>query len=164
MKLAQQVQVHVRDEDHLRVRCRLGTLPIGREGEIARRENTRLGILDVHVMHTWQITHAASDGYEALILDRSGLGADTDTRIAILRIGQERHEKNLHSLIGHDARQLRKLHVVTDQDTDLGAIGLESLDGASSSKAPALTLIRRDMNLLVCLVSTVTTAKEPDVV
>ena len=39
-----------------------------------------------------------------------------------LGVREERYEEDLHSFVGHDARQLGELHVVTDQHADPGTI------------------------------------------
>ena len=89
MQLVEQIKVHVRYKDHLRIRGCLRTLAIGRESEIARREHTRLGVLYIHIMHTRQVAHAARYHHEALVLDRPGLGTHTNPRVTVLRIRKE---------------------------------------------------------------------------
>ena len=110
--MAQQIEIDIGHENHLRVwRC-LGPSTIGRESEVARRKHARLSILDIHIVHTWQIADAAGDDDEAFILYGTRMSAYAHARVGILRVGQERDKQNLHSLVGHQARQLRKFHIV----------------------------------------------------
>ena len=157
MQLVEQIKVHVRYKDHLRIRGCLRTLAIGRESEIARREHTRLGVLYIHIMHTRQVAHAARYHHEALILDRPGLSTHTNPRVTVLRIRKERHEEDLHPLVGHDTGKLREFHVITDQHADPGAIRVKRLHHLPARESPALLLVRGDMYLLVHLVGAVTT-------
>ena len=160
MQLVQQVEIDVGDKNHLRIGRSLGALAVRREGKVARREDTRLGILDVHVVYTRQVADATRNDHEAFVLDGAGMGADLDTAISVLRIGHEGDEQNLHALVGHDARQLGELHVVADQDAYLGTIRLERLQRLASAQTPALDFVGRDVYLLVHLVRAVAAAEE----
>ena len=164
MQLVEQVEVHVGDENHLGVRRRLGAFPVRREGEVAGREDSGLGILDVHVVHAGQVADAAGDHHEAFVLDGTGLGADADAGVTVLRIRQEGNEKDLHPLVGHEAGKLGELDVVANQDADFGAVCLERLHHLAPAEAPALDLVRRNVDFLVHLVRAVAAAEEAHVV
>ena len=103
VQLVQQVQVNVRNKDHLRIGRRLRTPSVRRKSEIAGREDSGARILNVHVVHLGQVAHTACDHHETFVLDGAGMGADLHARIGILRIREERHEENLHPLGGHNA-------------------------------------------------------------
>ena len=149
VQLAEQIQVDIRDEDHLRIGRRLGAFAVGREGKVARREDSRLGILDIHVVHAGQVADAAGDRHEALVLDGPCLCADPHARITVLRIGEEGHEEDLHALIGHDARQFGELHVVADQHADARTVRVKGLHHAAAAQTPAFDLVGRNVHLLV---------------
>ena len=87
MQLSEQVQINVGNQNHFRIRSGLGTFSVCRESKVARREHTGLRILNVHIMHTRQVTHTSGNHHEALVFDGTGLSADTHTGIGILRIG-----------------------------------------------------------------------------
>ena len=108
-------------------------------------------------MHTRQVAHAARYHHEALVLDRPGLSTHTNPRVTVLRIRKERHEEDLHPLVGHDTGKLREFHVITDQHADPGAIRIKRLHHLPTRESPALLLVRGDMYLLVHLVGAVTT-------
>ena len=101
MKLVQKVQINIRNENHLGIRCCLRTLAVVREGEVARSEYGTLGILDIHVVNTRQVAHTTRNGYIALILDGTRLGTNSYSGVSILRIGHERNEENLHAILCH---------------------------------------------------------------
>ena len=164
MQFVEQVEIHVGDENHLGIRRRLGAFSVGWEGEVAGREDSGLGILDVHVVHAGQVSDAAGDDYEAFVLDGACLGTDADAGVAVLRVGQEGDEEDLHPLVGHEAGEFGELDVVANQDTDFGAVCLERLHHLASAEAPTLDLVRRNVDFLVHLVRPVAAAKEADVV
>lgn len=164
VQLVQQVEVDVGDKNHLRIGRSLGALAVRGEGEVTRREDTRLGILDVHVVYTRQVADTTCDDHEAFVLDGAGVGTDLDAAVSVLRIGHEGDEQNLHALVGHDARQLGELHVVADQDAYLGTIRLERLQRLASAQTPALDFVGRDVYLLIHLVRAVAAAEEAHVV
>ena len=164
VQLVQQVEVYIGHKNHLRVGRGLGAHAVRGEGEVARGEDATLCILDVHVVHAGQVAHAAGDDHEALVLDGTGMGADLDAAVGILRVGQEGNEEDLHPLVGHDAGQFGELHVVAYQDAYLGAIRLEGLNHLASAQAPALDFVGGDVYLLVHLVGAVAAAEEADVV
>ena len=145
MQFVQKIQIDVRNEDHLRIGCRLSPFPICREGEVAGREDSRPGVLDIHVVHLGQVAYAAGDHHEAFVLDGAGMGAHLHARIGILGVGKERHEEDLHPLGGHNARELRKLHVVANQHADLRAVRLECFDRFAAAQSPTFHLVGRDV-------------------
>ena len=115
-------------------------------------------------MHAGKVADAAGNGHETLVLDGPGLCADPHARVSVLRVGEERHEEDLHALVGHDARQLGELDVVADQHADAGAVRVEGLHHAAAAQTPALHLVGRDVHLLVHVVGAVAAAEEADVV
>ena len=164
VELVEQVEVDIGDENHLGVGGSLGAASVGGEGEVAGGEDSRLGILDVHVVHLGQVAHATGNDHEALVFDGPGLSADPYARVGILRVGEEGDEEYLHAFAGHDARQLGELDIVADEHAYLGAVGLEGADGFAAVQAPALHLVGGDVQFLVHLVGTVATAQVADVV
>ena len=161
MQLAQQIKVNIRHKNHFRVRSRFGTLSVGRESKVTRCKHTRLGILDVHVVHARQIAHAAGNHDKAFVLDGAGLSADTHTRISVLCIGKERNKQNLHALVGHQTRKFGELHIITDKHANLRAVRIKSLHTLASAQAPALHFVGSDVNHLVCSVAA---AKETNII
>ena len=87
--------------------------------EITRSKHSRLCILNIHIVHTRQITHTTGYNDKTFILDCPCLSTNTYTGITVLSIGEEWNKQNLHSLIGHDTRKLGKFHIITNQDTNL---------------------------------------------
>ena len=164
VQLVQQIQIDIRNQYHLRVGRGLGALAVRGEGEVARREDTRLGILNVHVVYTRQVADTTRNDHKTFVLDGAGMGTDLDTAIGVLRIGHEGDKQNLHALVGHDTRQLGELHVVADQDTYLGTIRIERLQRLASAQAPTFDFVRSDVYLLVHLVRAVAAAEEAYVV
>ena len=145
MQLVQQVQVDIRNKDHLRIGRRFGSPSVRRKSEVARGEDPGTCVLNVHVMHFGQVAHTAGDHYEAFVFNGAGVGTDLYARIGVLRIREERYEKNLHSFGGHNAREFRKLYVVADQYADFRAIRLECANRLAAAQSPTFHLVGRDV-------------------
>ena len=88
MQFVQQIEIHIRHQDHFRIRGRLRPFPVCRESKITRGEDTGLRILDIHVMDTGQVTDTTGYDDKAFVFDRTCLRTNTDTRIGVLRIGK----------------------------------------------------------------------------
>ena len=164
MKLRKQVEVDVRHQNHFRVRRSFGSCSVSWEREVARGEHARLSILDVHIVDTGQVADASGDGNEALVLDGAGMGADADAGIGVLRVGEERNEKYLHTVVGHQAGQFREFHIVADEHADFCAVGVECLYAASAAETPTFDFVGSDMDFFIHLIGTVAAAEEAHVV
>jgi len=145
VQFVQKIQIDVRDKNHFGVRGSLGSASVCRECEITGGKNSRLGILNIHVVYFGQVAYATGYDYEAFVLDGTGMCADSYTGIGVLGIGEERNEQYLHTFAGHDSGEFGELDIVTNQDSDFGAVGLESPNGFTAAQSPAFHFVGGDM-------------------
>ena len=99
----------------------------------------------MHVVYFGQVANATGLDYEAFVLDGTGLGADSYTGIGVVGIGEERNEQYLHTFAGHNSGEVGELDIVTNQDSDFGAVGLESPNGFAAAQSPAFHFVGGDM-------------------
>ena len=99
MQLVQQVQVDIRNKDHLRIGRRFGSPSVRRKSEVARGEDPGTCVLNVHVMHFGQVAHTAGDHYEAFVFNGAGVGTD-------LYAGSR---EDIERILNGDTETLRKL-------------------------------------------------------
>lgn len=128
MQLIEKIQIHIRNQDHFRIRCRLRALTIIREGKITWCKYGTLCILDIHIMHTRQVAYTTCNRHITLILDSTRLCTNSHTRVGILRIGHKWHKEYLHTILCHQTREFRELHIIADDNTNLTTVGIKSLD------------------------------------
>ena len=96
-------EVDVADRQRLDILARLGGDAVAREGEVARRQDAALRILDVHILDLGQIADIARHHDEALVLDRARLAAIAHAQIALPAVGAERHEQDARALVDQPA-------------------------------------------------------------
>ena len=128
----EKIQMQIGDQRHLGVGGALGDHRVVGKGEVGRRVDGRLRILQVDVLHLRQVADAAADHHVAFILDGARLGAALHAQEGVLGIGPERHEQDVHALFGEQPAQLRKLDVVADQDADAAGVGVVHLQAVAS--------------------------------
>ena len=80
-------EIDVADRQSLDIFGGLGRDPVPREGEVARSEDTGLGVLNVHVGDVRQVADIAAHHDEALVLDRAG--ADQDLPMVLAGLQRE---------------------------------------------------------------------------
>ena len=94
VQFVQKIQIDVRDKNHFGVRSSLGSASVCRECEITGGKNSRLGILNIHVVYFGQVAYATGYDYEAFVLDGTGMCADSYTGIGVLGIGEEQSRQS----------------------------------------------------------------------
>ena len=75
VEVVEPVEVYVADKNHLGVWRSLCTCAVGGEFKVARREHARLCILDIHIVDSRKVAHAAGNHYVALVFDGSRMRA-----------------------------------------------------------------------------------------
>ncbi len=85
-------------------------------------------------------------------------------QVAVFGVGPERHEENVHILVGQQSAQFRKLHVVADQNADAAGVGVENTQAVTALDRPVLALVGGDVNLLLLLHRAVAAHQIGDVV
>ena len=109
-------------------------------GNVRRREDARLGVMNAEAFDVGQVADAAGDGDVDVVLDAAGLGTVADAQVGVALIGAERHEDDLGPALDGDARHLRKFDVVADGDGDLALVGVEHLDAMAPLDAPPVSV------------------------
>ena len=146
---AELLEVQVVDDHRFDVRIAFGGDGIAGELDVGRREDPRLGVVDVGVLDERQVARAAGDRHVQMVLDAAGLGAMPDAQVAVSRVGVERHEDDLRPLLRGDAGQLGELDVVADLNRDPAAVGIEHLHPVARADAPPLAFAGRDVDLVL---------------
>ena len=121
-------KVDVGDRQRLDVLTRLGGDAVACKGKVARRQNARLRILNIHVVDAGQIADVARQHHEALVLDRASLRAVADAHVSLSVVGTKRDKDDASSLVYQSPCQFRELAVITNQHADRTNVGLYDVD------------------------------------
>ena len=98
----EQLDIDVMHHDGLDVRMTLRPDAITAETEVHRREDTRLRVVDIRVVHKGEITEATGGNDVDVIFDAARLSTIADAEIAMTLIGIERTKNDLSAVFGRD--------------------------------------------------------------
>ncbi len=142
-------QVDVGDGQRFDILARLCRDPVAGEGKVARGQDARLGVLDVHILDAGQVADIAAHHHETLVLDRARLGAIAHAHIALAAVGAEGDEDDPRAFIHQPPREFGKFAVVTDQHADGSAIGLDHIDAVAALDLPPIGFVGGRVNLFL---------------
>src|SRR5690606_15878525 len=133
-------QVDVADRQGFDVLARFGRDPVACEGEITRRQDATLRVLDVHVGDARQVAHIAREHDEALVLDRPRLPAIAYAQVALAAVGAEGDEDDPRAFVRQAPRELGEFAVVTDEHADGADVRGDHIDAVAAADVPPVTL------------------------
>jgi len=87
----------------------------------------------------------------------------SDPEIAVLCVSVEGNKDNLSPFLSRDSHQFGKLDVVTDQNGDDAAIGIEDLNFVTRRDSPPLFFARRNMDFVLFAKSPIASEEIRDV-
>ncbi len=105
--------------------------------------------MNIGVFDKRQVTCTAGNRDIDVIFDTPGQGTVTNSQVAMASIGIERNEDDLSPLLSRDSDQLREFDIVTDQNSNTTAVGVEHFHAVPWRNAPPFSFTGSDVDFIL---------------